>query len=91
MEKDTANRFIEQEARIRMLEEHCQAQQLVLSWLLARQPAEQALEFLSAQANEFDQPEHQQKYPEYIALLDELREDVVLWHAQWSSVPGKHS
>lgn len=77
--------LIDHEARIRMLEERNQALQLVLSWLLARQPEDSAKCFLSAQANEIDQPAHAHKYPEHIALLDELREDVAQWHAQWSA------
>lgn len=73
MEKDIAQRFIEQEARILMLEERCEAQELVLAWLLKNQPEDAGYWFLSSQANEFDQPEHREKYPASIALLDHLR------------------
>lgn len=81
-------RLVELEARNEMLQRQLNAIQLVVSWLLARQPDNAALRFLSAQANEFDQPDCRRKWEEDIALLDELREDVAHWHAQWSSDPS---
>lgn len=82
MEMDT-KLLIEHEAKLRMLQERNDALQLVLGWLLACQPDDSALRFLSSQANELDQPGHSRKYPEHIALLDELAEDVLRWHEQW--------
>ena len=87
---EVTTRLIEQEARLNILEERCAAQQLVLSWLLARQ-APESREFLSAQANEFDQPLSAEKWPQHIDLLDELREDVASWLAQWASSQGTHN
>jgi len=56
------------------------ALELVVSWLLARHPDDEALEFLSGQANEL---ESNPKFEEDVALLDELRESVREWHVQW--------
>lgn len=72
---DRLNRL---EATIRQQEERQIAHQLVLSWLLANQP--DGIHFLRDQANEVDQPGCRDKFPEHIALLDELREDVAQWH-----------
>jgi len=56
------------------------ALELVVSWLLARQPDDEALGFLSGQANEL---ESNPKFEEDVALLDEMRESVREWHVQW--------
>lgn len=74
MEKDTAQQVIDHEARIRMLEDRCEAQEYVLAWLLKQFPDDGGYWFLSVQANELDQPEHRHRYHEAIALLDHLRE-----------------
>lgn len=66
-------RTIDQEARLRLLEDRCEAQEYVLAWLLKQQPKDRGDSFLRAQANEFDQPAHREKFREAIALLDDLR------------------
>jgi hypothetical protein len=76
--------FMELKAQLRQLEQRVDAQSLVIGWLLARCDADQALRFLSTQANELDQPASRRKHQETIALLDELRAEVSRWHAQWS-------
>ncbi len=81
-------RLVELEVQNNQLQRRMNALQLVVSWLLARQPDDKALLFLSAQANELNQSGSQGKWEEDIALLDELREDVLQWHAQWSSDPN---
>lgn len=81
-------RLVALEVENKMLQRRLGALQLVVSWLLARQPGDAAQRFLSGQANEFDQPGHREKWDEDIALLDELREDLAQWHAQWSSDPS---
>jgi hypothetical protein len=65
--------YLRQESRLRMLEETCEAYEMVLAWLLSRQPGDAGLVFLSQQANAFDQPEHRKKWIDAIQLLDHLR------------------
>lgn len=78
---ELTERVIELVAGLEILQERVRAQQLVLSWLLARQPDAEGMRFLSNQANELDDSP---KFEGEVALLDELREDVAQWHAQWS-------
>jgi hypothetical protein len=79
---ELTDRVIWLQATVEQLQERERALQLVLSWLLARQPNDEAMAFLSSQANEFDGA---RRLEEDVALLDELREDVAQWHAQWHS------
>lgn len=74
------DRIIRLEISLQMAESRLSTQQLVLSWLLARQPGDEASSFLAFQAFE---SEKNPKYEEDVVLLDELREDVAQWHAQW--------
>jgi hypothetical protein len=69
-------RFVELEARTRMLEERNEAMQMVLAWLLSRHPDDDVFHFLACQANTLDTPETRSRFLEAIALLDELRADV---------------
>lgn len=80
--EDLQNRVIWLECAFKQLQEHCRAQQLVLGWLMAKQPGNEAMEFLSCQANELDD---NPKFEEDVVLLDELREDVAQWRAQWTA------
>lgn len=75
-------RLVNQEARIRLLEERSAALQLVLGWSLSQMPKDEALRFLSRQENEFAEAPQLQ---ETVAVLDELREEVLRWNALWSS------
>lgn len=79
---ELTERVIRLQATVEQLQEREHALQLVLSWLLARQPNDLSMAFLSSQANELDDAP---RFEEQVALLDELREDVAQWHAQWSS------
>lgn len=45
------------------------ALELVVSWLLARQPDDQAMRFLSAQANELENAPDKTRHSETVALL----------------------
>lgn len=66
-------RLIELEAHNQELQRQVDLQQIVLAWLLSQCPGDTGLQFLSAQANEFDQPDHRERFASEIALLDELR------------------
>lgn len=57
---------------------------VVLSWLLANHPGDEAMKFLCLQANEL---EGDRKLQEHVAVLDDLREAVCAWHALWPSAP----
>jgi len=62
------------------------ALELVVSWLLARHPEDDAFLFLSSQANELENAPGKSRHPEAVALLDDLRAQVFEWHTQWSGV-----
>jgi len=72
-------------ARLELLQERIDAQQLVIAWLLNElqnvphfQP-DLVQRFLSRQANELD---GHPKFAEHVAVLDELREDVAFLSSQ---------
>lgn len=79
---ELTDRVIHLQAYVQQLQERANGLQLVVSWLLAKHPDDEAMLFLSSQANEF---ESSPKFAEEVALLDELREDVAQWRDQWSS------
>lgn len=74
------HRIIRIEVQLNQLDRRLNAQQLVLGWLLARQPGDEAMRFLSAQANEL---EGSSDFEEAVAELDDLREEIARWRAQW--------
>lgn len=59
------------------------ASELVVSWLLARQPDDEANTFLAMQAFALENADGKSHHQEAVALLDELRESVNSWRAQW--------
>lgn len=83
-----SNRILELEVQQRMEQRRNDALQLVVSWLLAKHPDNEAMFFLSCQANAL---EGNPKYVDDVMLLDDLREDVAQWRAQWSSDPSNLS
>lgn len=82
---DLDDRIVRLEVSLDMMQRRNSALQLVVSWLLAKHVGDEAMSFLSCQANELDD---NPKFEEDVVLLDELREDVKQWHAQWSSDPN---
>ena len=78
--------LIELELRLNQLQDQCDAQQLVLAWLLSKQPDDEAMRFLSAQANSFEDADPL-KWEAWIAELDDLRSSVAVWRDQHTSSP----
>ena len=76
------------EARLDLLQEHCDGLAMAVSWLLAKHPGDDADLFLSNQANEF---EDHLCYPEIVVALDSLRAEVAVWRDLWSSDQNKKS
>jgi hypothetical protein len=74
--------LIELEAKNQQLLEMLRAQQMILGWLMARMCPQEARRFLADQATELEPSE---RYAEFVALFDELGEDVEQWTAQWSA------
>lgn len=62
------------------------ALELVVSWLLARQPEDEAFRFLASQANELENAPDKNRHLEAVALLDDLRAQVSDWRAQWQDI-----
>jgi hypothetical protein len=83
--KNIDERIIHLETRLQQAERRNDALQFVVSWILARHPGDDAMSFLSCQANEL---EASPRFEVDVAVLDELREEVLQWHAQWSSGPN---
>jgi len=79
------NRMIMLERSNKQLSERIDALQHVVSWLLAKHPPVDALRFLRGQSNEL---EPRGNFPEEVAILDELNEDVLHWHALLSPAQG---
>ncbi len=77
---DLTDMVVAQQATITQLQERADALLFVVGWLLAKHPGSDAQAFLSLQANEL---EGNPKFVETVALLDDLREELVQWHAQW--------
>lgn len=69
-------RIVRLEAYLKIAENRLVAHQFVLARLLANLPEDEALLFLSVNANNLQgNPDN----AEHVALLDELREDVSIW------------
>ncbi len=73
------HRVLRLELSIQQLQEQLGAEGLALSWLMAHVCSDEARRFLAAQANEL---EPSAKFPEEVAQLDALREDLEQWCAQ---------
>lgn len=82
--KSIGDKISHLEVHLQQMQRRNDTLQLVVSWILARHPGDDAMSFLSNQAIELD---GNPRYEEDVAVLDELREDVLQWHAQWSSDP----
>lgn len=82
------NRLLHCEVYCDQLNKRHNALQLVVSWLLAKPPNQDALNFLRVQANELD---GNPKHVETVMLLDELIEDVVDWSALQSSLHNQEN
>lgn len=78
--ENLTDRIVRLEVQTEQMRQRNDGLMLVVGWLLARHPGDDALRFLSSQANELD---GHQKHVEYVALLDDLREEIEQWHAQW--------
>lgn len=78
--KILTDRIFDLELHVDQMRQRNDGLMLVVGWLLANHPGDEAMTFLSCQANELD---GHQKHVEYVALLDELREEIKQWHAQW--------
>ena len=74
--------LVELEAKNQQLLEMLRAQQMALGWLMARLCPQEARRFLADQATELEPSD---RYTEFVALFDELSEDVEQWTAQWSA------
>lgn len=78
--KMLTDRIVRLEVQAEQMRKRNEALLLVVGWILAMHPGDEAMRFLSSQANELDD---NQKFVEDVALLDDLREDVAQWHVQW--------
>lgn len=66
-------RLLALELRLDQIQRQADTLQLVLGWLLERQPDDAGLRFLARQVNEF---ETQPGWSEEVLTLDELREQI---------------
>lgn len=74
---------LETDVRLDMLEADVMTYQLILGWLMANQPGESTIDFLRAQAFEFEDGEGgKEKYEQEIAALDSVREFAIEWRAK---------
>ena len=72
------------EMRYQQLQERLTGLEFVVGWLMAHACPDEALRFLADQATEM---EPSGRHGEYVALLDELSEDVVSWLDQQHADP----
>lgn len=82
--KNLEDRILKLEIRLEQVQNHADALQLVLSWLLAKHPDDEVLMFLRSQANEFETA-NAGKYEEWVDTLDDLDGYVTKWRTQWAA------
>jgi hypothetical protein len=82
--EELLDRITRLELSLKQHREYCDGLEMAISWLLAKHPGDEALLFLSSQANEF---EGAKRLEEITVALDYLREDVYGWRALWSDAP----
>lgn len=80
---------------IKQADERSFALELVVSWLLSRNPQDETFRFLATQANNMEvSAQNKSRNQEFVAVLDELRELASEWHAlnatAQSDQPGMH-
>lgn len=80
------HRLTHLEVGLKLTDERNFELEFVAGWLLAKHPGDVAVAFLSCHANDLEESEHgKTRHQEAILLLDDLRDFVKTWHAQWSS------
>jgi hypothetical protein len=77
------------ELQLEQMNGHQQTYHRVLSWLLAKQPEDKGLLFLSLTANSIE--ELHPHLEEDLAALDALIEDVIVWREHWAQAGSVQS
>ena len=81
---DLEDRILKLEIRLEQVQNHADALQLVLSWILAKHQDDEVLMFLRSQAYELEAA-NSGKYEEWVDTLDDLDGYVSRWRTQWAS------
>ena len=73
-------RLIELELRDKQMQDRLTGLEFVVGWLMAQTCPDESLRYLRDQATDLESSSSNE---EFVALLDDLNEDVVQWLAQW--------